>query len=1683
LFTNLTNWLRPIAKKPLRRGPRTLSSRIEELEDRRVLDGAYYSLFNNSGVFQQDWTNTNLITANGDWSSVPSILGFNGAGLAPTPGTNPGTIQGAGGVNILTANQSNPGTSSDSGLAPGGIVEFELSNPTIALAGDTTNQAPYLLLHMDTRNAGDVSVSYLIRDIDASSRSTLSPVALQYRVSPDGNFAGINFINVGSQYKADVTSGSGSKADTPVTVTLPNTVNDRQFVQIRIMTANAVSANSGNPDVPDEWIGIDDIEVRGNLQPVVGIASGEVEYLENAAITFVDAGMNLTDIDSNDFNGGKLVVSYGTGPGYTQGTADDRLIVNNQGVGTGNISTTGTIATGLSIQYTTVNGTATIGTANINGGVGINSLVVNFTSAEATPTAVRQLLRNIGFLNTSDDPIGGLRKIQFTVSDGDSSTGQTSISVSRDIDVVPVNDEPVVSLDAPIVIAENAAPVILSPNAIITDPDSHDYDGGTLTVFIPPASKPTAFDQITILDQQGQGTGLVGVQNGNEVTYSGILIGTFTGGTNGTPLVITFNAASNPTPQSIQAVARAIQFENTSDDPPTSPRPVRFIAFDNDADIYNTGISANSQVTVTIQATNDAPVVTPTVASISYTENQAATPIDAGLVVADPDSANFANGTLTASYDSGGTADDRLSIRNQGIAPGQVSVNGNIVSYTFVTLPVVVANVTGSGVGTTALQVTFTPSATLEAVTAVLRNLSYRNVSDNPSTTQRVVNVVLNDGDGGNSPLVSYAIDVTSVNDGPGLGGLPASLTYEAGFPATVLAPAATALDPDNTTFAGGNFTVTITAGGLPGDILGIRNQGSGLNRIGIDGSNVTFSGVTIGSFTGGTGGAPLVVSLQGTATNAALQGLAQSITFRTPNGTGVAGPRTVQFSALDFSGGAASNLPTMIVDVISNAGPNDDFYETNEDTPFSISAANGVLANDPNVAQLVAVTTPEIAPTKGTLVLNANGSFTYTPFLNENGNDTFTYRWNNATLSATGTALVTIIINPVNDFPTATFAAASIAVNEDSAAFSQSAFATMGPGGGTDEATQTLTRTVTNNNNSLFTAQPTIDSSGRLSFAPAPNANGSATVSLTLQDSGGTFGNVLDDDTETYTFTITINAVNDIPTFQIVGNPPTIPEDSGPQSIANFALNFLPGPVGATDEAGQAPTYLITATGGSGDLTFSAAPAIDAAGTLTFTPTANTNGTANFIVQVRDNGGTLNGGVNTSAGKTFTITVGAVADPPTLGADSATVLWNSQDNPIAVLANDSGLPDLNETVTVTAVGTPTNGTVTIQPGGTGVIYTPTPGFTGSATFTYTATDSGGTSATTTVTVDVVQYQTQPVDVVAVGVGPGNGSKVRLYNAKTGAFIGGFSAYGPDFQGGVSVAMADINGDGVTDLVVGAGPGGGPHIQVIDGNRFGLLQGLDQIAPPSAMLGNFFGYDFAYRGGVTVAAGDVNGDGKADIILGTGPGGGAHVKIISGAGIQNIGGDYQPVASSILASFLAYDADFRGGVTVATGDMNRDGYFDVLAAAGPGGSSHVKAFSGRKLFEQGPDSLGVLLASFYGYDPNFRGGATVAAGDFNGDGYDDYIVGAGAGGGPHVKVFSPFDLATPIASFFAFEGTMDGGISVGYRMRSGGSTPVLVAGTGSGTHTRVATFAPPNFVQDDTADVFDPLFLGGVDVG
>ncbi len=243
------------------------------------------------------------------------------------------------------------------------------------------------------------------------------------------------------------------------------------------------------------------------------------------------------------------------------------------------------------------------------------------------------------------------------------------------------------------------------------------------------------------------------------------------------------------------------------------------------------------------------------------------------------------------------------------------------------------------------------------------------------------------------------------------------------------------------------------------------------------------------------------------------------------------------------------------------------------------------------------------------------------------------------------------------------------------------------------------------------------------------------------------------------------------------------------------------------------------------------------------------------------------------------------------------------------------------------------------------------------------------------------------------------------------------------FTGGVRVATGDLTGDHVDDIVVAAGPGGGPRVKVFDGVT-------------GAELGNFFPFEPTFTGGVNVAVGDVNGDGFGDVIFGAGVGGAPRVLVLSGNGFNQTNG----LAPSVeLADFFAYDRRFRGGVTVAAGDFDGDHVDEIVTGAGPDGGPHVQVFDGRTL---------IVRMSFFAYDPSFTGGVTVAAGDLNGDGLADIATGTQSGGAPHVKIYRGTDGAT-LASFFAYEADFRGGVTVAIN-NAPGTPPVLVTGTGLG---------------------------------
>ena len=400
--------------------------------------------------------------------------------------------------------------------------------------------------------------------------------------------------------------------------------------------------------------------------------------------------------------------------------------------------------------------------------------------------------------------------------------------------------------------------------------------------------------------------------------------------------------------------------------------------------------------------------------------------------------------------------------------------------------------------------------------------------------------------------------------------------------------------------------------------------------------------------------------------------------------------------------------------------------------TPEDTAVSGQLAATDVDSAQS-AITFAVVTGSAvgGTVVIGAAGAFTFTPAADFNGTASFQFTASDGT-AASAPATVTIGVSAVNDAPTFT-TGGTVMVNEDSAPYS-AGWATALSAGPPDESTQTLTFTVTNDNNLLFTVQPAVGPTGTLTFTPAANAFGTATVTVFLKDNGGGT-----DTSATQTFTITVNPVNDAPTFAAGANQ-TVTAGSGAKTVAGWATGISAGP----NESDQTLTFTVTA---ANPALFTVQPAIGANGTLTFTP-ANVSGTTTVTVTLHDDGGVANGGVDTSASQTFTITVNPVVAVTSVKGPVAGVTTDSAAGGFTTFTGVRG-QSLTFSGTFTgATGTPT---VTVNWGD----GTSSPATVNAATGTFTADHTYAAEGSFTLTVTVAAAngsasKSAPVQVVAI---------------------------------------------------------------------------------------------------------------------------------------------------------------------------------------------------------------------------------------------------------------------------------------------------------------------------------------------
>jgi large repetitive protein len=410
--------------------------------------------------------------------------------------------------------------------------------------------------------------------------------------------------------------------------------------------------------------------------------------------------------------------------------------------------------------------------------------------------------------------------------------------------------------------------------------------------------------------------------------------------------------------------------------------------------------------------------------------------------------------------------------------------------------------------------------------------------------------------------------------------------------------------------------------------------------------------------------------------------------------------------------------LPTNLrINIIDELTAFSDNFTLVEDSPATVL---DVLANDRDREnRAFSITSVNNTSPLGTASITNNGTrVTFTPTANASGPAVFTYTIRNSANNES-TATVTVNLTPLNDPPIPQ--TPTLSIGEDAVApgllVNASQLFTAGP---EDEVvagqTVALTGTPTATNGTA-----SITGTGQLSFVPAPDFFGAATVVVTGRDS--------DNATTTATFTVNVTPVNDAPTagttsFSIVEDSTT------PLSIPSASL-FNPGPA---NESSQTVTVSIV----TGPTTAQGTAAVQG-GALVFTPAPNFSGPVTIVLQGTDNGVTGTTADPLSSNSTITITVTAVNDDPDAVNDALAVTGISTAQALDVLANDSAGPqEQTDTIRVTAVTQPPagTGTVAIGPNGSNILFTPVDGvFDRTVAFTYTIIDGGGLTDTATVEV------------------------------------------------------------------------------------------------------------------------------------------------------------------------------------------------------------------------------------------------------------------------------------------------------------------------------------------------------------
>lgn len=1352
--------------RPSRTNPNQLARRrrfvasLECLEARLTLDATYHNLA--SGNLSQDWTNAAMIATDDNWSGVLSIEGFRGDNLTAATNSDPQTLLLEDTAPVLDVNANN--TAPDT-FATGGVAEFAITNPSIGLNGSGTADAPYIQLYLNTTGRNTVVLAFNARDLDGSADDAIQQIAVHYRVGTTGTWT-----NLPAGYIADATSGAAATLVTARSVTLPAAAENQAQVQIRIMTANA----PGN----DEWVGIDDIVVSsqaasgGNQPPVNTAPTGSLPGTEDTPLPITsisvadpDAANTLTttvSVLNNTFGtfaatpgAGTATVTFSNSNATVQivgsqtnvnaalqtliftpaanravppDTAPTVTVVTNDGT----VSDTDTFSINLAeINDPPVGGADALAAVNedappinipvatllANDSKGApnedstQTLTISSTFSTVVGGTVQLIGANVVFTPTPN--YSGPASFVYSVTDNGLTGGMPSPlsgSGTASFTINPVNDVPTFTpgSNQTVPFGSSTAQTVSNWATAIT---AGGGESQTLTFNVTNNSNSALFTA----------GGQPAVSSTGTLTFTPV--GTIAGTATITLVLMDNGGIANGGFDTTAPITFTITVTSPGNTPTIST--INPVTISEDATVQSvnfTGVSDGGdpqQQAITISTSSSNPTLIPT-PTVNYSSPNAT-----GSLNFTPTANNFGTSTITVTVrDSGldlipGNADDLTTTTTFLVTVNPVNDNPTITPFAInpfnaveddPAIPFVFNGISAGPNETQSLQVTAASSNQALALDPVVTYTSPAatatvtvNLIPNRSGTTTITVTVRDAGLDGTlntaddaTTLTTEVINVAAVNDKPTITTSGNQTVAFNSGPQTVAGFASVVSfgAPDEAVQAINNYVVnsnsnpglfsaapTIAANGTLSYTPAVGQQGT---------ATILISGVDNGGSS--NGGQPTSDPVSFTIT----------VNPPSPNAT----PTLNAISDLTIDEGAP--LQTINLTGITDGGD-----ATPQALAVSVSSSNSslvpIIANyaSPNTTGTLTFTSP----------VNGNGSTIVTVTVRDSGLDLIPGNGDDLTVTRT----FNVTVNPVNDVPSFVIGG-NHTVNEDAPAQSVPAFAMSISAGPNDENTQTLTFNITGNSNpSLFAAGPTISPTGTLSYTPDANAFGSATISVTLSDNGGTANGGVDT-TAVQTFTITLNPVNDAPTFA-VGPNITVSNAAGPQSVAQVT-SIAAGPA---NEAGQ--TVSLSITNISNPAIFATQPSLASNGTLTFTPAAGAFGTATITLVAQDNGGTANGGVDTSAPQSFTITVLANS-PPTINPISNKVI---DENSSAQTVNLSGITAGGEVqnLSVTASSNnlaliPTPSVSYSSPATTGALtYVPVAGQSGLATITVNVRDAG----------------------------------------------------------------------------------------------------------------------------------------------------------------------------------------------------------------------------------------------------------------------------------------------------------------------------------------------------------------------